>query len=84
MTEQLAFVGHSIHNVDGPEKIRGGIGYPAEIRVAGMLHGKILRSPRPHARIVRLDTSRAEKYHGVAAVARRRENKVTDNIVLGC
>ncbi len=68
MTEQLDFVGHSIHNVDGLEKIRGGIGYPAEIRVAGMLHGKILRSPRPHARIVRLDTSRAEKYPGVAAV----------------
>ena len=46
---------------------------PTDIRLPGMLHGKILRSPHPHARIVAVDTSRAEALEGVRAVVTGRD-----------
>ncbi|PON11152.1 oxidoreductase, partial [Candidatus Entotheonella serta] len=42
--------------------------YGADVRMTGMLHGKILRSPHAHARIKRIDTSKAEALPGVKAV----------------
>src|SRR5207244_5645889 len=43
--------------------------YTDDLSLPGMLLGKILHSPHPHARIKRIDTSRAEKLDGVVAVA---------------
>ena len=53
---------------DGSEKVTGEARYGADIRLPGMLHGRILRSPHAHARIRSIDTSRAEALPGVLAV----------------
>ena len=50
---------------DAKEKVTGSLKYAVDMEVQGMVHGKILRSPHPHARIVRIDTSRAEALPGV-------------------
>jgi 4-hydroxybenzoyl-CoA reductase subunit alpha len=54
--------------VDAAEKTTGGGKYTDDLSVPGMLVGKILHSPYPHARIKLIDTSRAEKFGGVVAV----------------
>jgi xanthine dehydrogenase molybdenum-binding subunit len=61
-------VGKSIPRADAYEKVTGGKGFPVNVTLPGMLHAKILRSPYPHARILNVDTSRAEKLPGVEAV----------------
>ena len=61
-------VGKAVTREDGPEKVSGGHVYPADVARPGMIFGKVLRSPFPHARIVRIDTSRAANLAGVRAV----------------
>jgi xanthine dehydrogenase molybdenum-binding subunit len=53
---------------DGADKVTGRALYGADFQMAGLLHGHILRSPHAHARIRRIDTSKAEKLPGVRAV----------------
>ncbi len=53
---------------DGLEKVTGEARYGSDINLPGQLHGKVLRSPHAHARIVSIDTSRAEALDGVRAV----------------
>jgi xanthine dehydrogenase molybdenum-binding subunit len=53
---------------DGAEKVTGQARYGADITLPGMLYGKILRSPHPHARIKSIDTRHAEELPGVHAV----------------
>ena len=53
---------------DGIDKVTGAAKYGADIQLAGMLHGKVLRSPYAHARIRGIDTSKAEALPGVMAV----------------
>jgi xanthine dehydrogenase molybdenum-binding subunit len=53
---------------DGAEKVTGQACYGADIRLPGMLYGKILRSPHTHARIKSIDTRHAEELPGVHAV----------------
>ena len=54
---------------DGVDKVTGRALYGADLYPSGLLHGKILRSPHAHARIKSIDTSKAEAYPGVRAVA---------------
>src|SRR2546427_688782 len=61
-------VGQPITRDDGPEKVSGKTGYGGDLRLPGMLWGKVLRSPFPHARIVRMDTAGALQLPGVPAV----------------
>ena len=61
-------VGKPVTSEEGPSKVSGKIVYPADIILPGMLWGKVLRSPFPHARIINIDTSRAMKLPGVRAV----------------
>ena len=53
---------------DGVDKVTGRAQYGADVRLAGLLQGKVLRSPHAHARIKSLDTSAAEACPGVYAV----------------
>ena len=53
---------------DGVDKVTGRALYGADFQAAGLLHGRVLRSPHAHARIISIDTSRAEAYPGVKAV----------------
>ncbi|PRP93216.1 4-hydroxybenzoyl-CoA reductase subunit alpha [Enhygromyxa salina] len=61
-------LGKSHRKVDAMERMRGVTRYTDDIKLPGMLHCKILRSPHPHAKILRIDTSRAEAMDGVHAV----------------
>ena len=54
---------------DGPDKVTGRARYAADIHPPGLLHGKILRSPHPHAVIKNIDPGRALALPGVKAVA---------------
>src|SRR5215831_18868531 len=67
-TRDVKGVGLSIPRPDGPEKVTGRVPYVADIKPRGMLHAKLLRSPHAHARIVRIDTSRAKALPGVRTV----------------
>ncbi len=53
---------------DGVDKVTGRAQYGADVSLAGLLHGKVLRSPHAHARIKSIDTSKAEAHPGVKAV----------------
>src|SRR5436309_4397007 len=53
---------------DGADKVTGRAQYGADYTAAGLLHGFILRSPHAHARIRRIDTSKAAAFPGVKAV----------------
>jgi 4-hydroxybenzoyl-CoA reductase subunit alpha len=61
-------LGKSHRKVDAMERMRGVTRYTDDIKLPGMLHCKILRSPHPHANILRIDTSRAEAMPGVLGV----------------
>ena len=61
-------VGRSMRRVDAGEKLRGEAQYVGDMIVPGMLHGKVLRSPVAHARIVSIDASEALAMPGVVCV----------------
>ena len=66
--EDFINIGKRIPKMDAEEKVTGRAVYIHDLKVPGMLYGKILYSSHPHARIVSLDTSGAEKLPGVKAV----------------
>ena len=61
-------VGKSVPRIDARQKVTGEATYVFDLKLSGMLVGRMLRSPHAHARIVRIDTSKAEKLPGVRAV----------------
>jgi CO/xanthine dehydrogenase Mo-binding subunit len=64
-------IGKTVRRLDYETKVTGKAHYLADINVPGMCHGKILRSPYAHARIKRIDASKALKVPGVMAVLTR-------------
>jgi xanthine dehydrogenase molybdenum-binding subunit len=66
--EGFQTVGQRIPKKDAPLKVTGSAIYIQDLKIPGMLHGKILYSKYPHAKILKLDTSKAEKLPGVRAV----------------
>ena len=67
-TKEFKVVGTRPIRHDGADKVTGRAIYGADFDAAGLLHGKILRSPHAHAKIVSIDTSKAESLAGVKAV----------------
>jgi len=65
---KLRVVGRRVPKLDGRQKVLGATVFASDVRLPGMLVGKILRSPHPHARIVSVDVSAAERLPGVWAV----------------
>ena len=65
---KLEAIGRSPTRLDAREKVTGRTLYAVDLKLPGMLHAKVLRSPHPHARILRIDASRARKVPGVVAV----------------
>jgi len=61
-------IGKSVIRLDAREKVTGAAKYTVDLTLPGMAYGKILRSPYAHARIVAIDTSKAEALPGVLAV----------------
>ena len=68
MATSFSSVGRSFVHGEGPEKVTGRTVYGVDMTRPGMLWGKTLRSPLPHARIVSIDTSRAKCIPGIYAV----------------
>jgi CO/xanthine dehydrogenase Mo-binding subunit len=66
--EHYSVIGKRIPKYDSLEKVSGRAQYLADLKLPGMLYGKILRSRYAHAKILRIDTSKAEKLPGVVAV----------------
>src|ERR671918_905128 len=64
-------IGKSVRRLDYETKVTGKAQYLADMAVPGMCHGKILRSPLPHARIKRMDASKAVTVPGVVTVITR-------------
>lgn len=67
MGDNGAVVGSRVPKVDAPAKVTGTAVYACDIRLPGMLHAKILRSPHAHARVKDIDLSAAERLPGVIA-----------------
>src|SRR3989338_315978 len=65
---QFSVIGKSVPKIDARDKVTGRAKYTGDLKVTGMLIGKILRSPHAHARILSIDTSKAEQLPGVVAV----------------
>jgi len=64
----VTVVGAPVQRAEGPDKVTGRASYAADVSLPGLLWGKILRSPHPHARIRRIDASKARRAPGVRAV----------------
>ena len=65
---KVSTVGKGAFRVDAAEKVTGQAKYSADFSMPRMCYGKLLRSPYSHAKIVRIDASRAEKLPGVKAI----------------
>ena len=65
----FATVGAVTRRKDGLAKVTGGEVYPSDMILPYMLHARVLRSPHPHARIVSIDTTEAEKMGAVCITA---------------
>ena len=68
MANPASIIGAAVGRVEGAEKVSGQAVYGADVHFRDTLWGKILRSPYPHARILRIDTSKALQVPGVKAI----------------
>jgi len=73
LNENYSVIGKSVPKMDGRVKVTGQAKYTGDLKFPNMLVGKILTSPHAHARIISIDTSKAEKLPGVKAVITHRD-----------
>jgi len=66
-------IGKKIPRNDGRAKAMGAAMYTDDLKLPGMLHGALLRSPHAHARIVNIDISKAVRLPGVKAIITGRD-----------
>lgn len=69
--QEFKWIGTRQIRPDGMDKVTGRAKFGADYNLSGQLTGRILRSPHPHARIISIDTSKAEALPGVKAVVTR-------------
>jgi CO/xanthine dehydrogenase Mo-binding subunit len=67
------YVGARVPRVDSAAKVTGAAVYGVDVALPGMLHGAVVRSPHPHARIVSISTDAARSVPGVEAVVTGRD-----------
>src|SRR5438094_1453760 len=72
----LKTVGHATPRIDALERVTGKATYTNDIQLPGMLYARILRSPHPHARIRRIDVSKALAVPGVKTILTRENCQV--------
>ena len=73
--EGKAMIGASVPCLEGEQKVTGAAQYLVDLELPGMLCGKILRSPVPHAKVVHVNPRRAESLPGVFCVVTREDFK---------
>ncbi len=64
----LVWIGKSVPRIDSRAKVTGAARFTVDVKLAGMLHARLLRSRLPHARLVSVDVSVAHQHPGVRAV----------------
>ncbi len=69
MGDKLSVVGKSVLRMDAFDKVTGRAKFGIDLKMDDMLYAKLLRSPYPHARVVKIDTTKAESHPGVRATA---------------
>ncbi|NNG07578.1 MAG: hypothetical protein HKM90_07570, partial [Desulfobacteraceae bacterium] len=69
----LSVAGQSVTRTDALSKVTGKLMFGADFSQEGFLHGKILRSPHPHALIKSIDVAKAKRLPGVAAALTARD-----------
>jgi carbon-monoxide dehydrogenase large subunit len=70
---KFSVVGESVPRIDSPEKLTGRAEFATDVSLPGMLSAKVLRSPFPHAKIIRIDTSKAQSLPGVRCVVTNKD-----------
>lgn len=73
MKKDYVNIGKRLPRVDAVVKATGEAKYAGDLSLPGMLHGKILRSPYPHARVLDIDIGKAKRLSGVHAVVTGRD-----------
>ncbi|MFQ5486406.1 MAG: xanthine dehydrogenase family protein molybdopterin-binding subunit, partial [Desulfobacterales bacterium] len=73
MKKKLNVVGARLPMLDAAQKAKGAAQYTDDLTLPGILHGKILRSPFAHAKILSIDTTKAEQLAGVKGVITGRD-----------
>ena len=81
-SDQYKVIGTRPIRHDGLDKVTGAAKYGADTQLSGMVHGKILRSPHAHARILSIDTSKAEALPGVFAVATSKDFPIIQDQII--
>ena len=66
--KKYSYIGRDVIRIDAIEKVTGAALYTSDLELPGMLYARLLKSPYAHAKIVRIDTSEAEKLPGVRAI----------------
>ncbi len=74
--EPLATIGNNTNRIDAVERVTGEAKFTRDWKLPGMLYGRVLRSPYPHARIVNIDTSAASRLPGVRAIITNEDAQV--------
>src|SRR5262245_53501693 len=78
-TTSHAWIGKDVPRLEDPKLLAGRATYTDDVRLPGMLHAAVLKSPHAHARIVRVDTSRARALPGVVAVVTGEDARALTN-----
>ena len=71
LIDKFKYIGTRPNRPDGLDKVTGRAKYGADFNAPNMLHAAVLRSPHAHARITKIDTSKAEALSGVKAIVTR-------------
>ena len=76
-------IGTSVTLIDAMDKVTGRLKFGSDYKVAGMLYGKVLRSPIAHGRILSIDATAARRLPGVKAVITGTEEDLPNYSVAG-
>jgi CO/xanthine dehydrogenase Mo-binding subunit len=74
--DALSIIGKDTPRVDAVERVTGAAKFSKDFKLPGMLYGRVLRSPHPHARIVSVDTSEAARLPGVRSIITHEDARV--------
>ena len=67
-SKDFSIVGKKTPRIDAYERVTGQAQYTGDLQLPGMLYARVLRSSVPHAKILSIDTSKAEKLPGIKAI----------------
>ena len=80
--QDFKYIGQRSIRPDGFDKVTGRANYGADMSLPGMIWGKVLRSPHAHAKILSIDTSKAEALDGVLAIASHADLPAVADVVI--